>query len=95
MAKSEEANMNEYNDPRQEQNDDEIMIHCPEDCGKKTFCHKGEPLPEDKTECYTQSIICPICGLMKYYMVNGHAKEIPHPKSTEQYWKGKVCICPT
>jgi hypothetical protein len=70
-----------------------MLEHCPEDCGRKTFCFKGLPLPYDKTGCYTQSVICPNCGLMKFYIVNGHAKNIPHPKSTEQYWKGKVCIC--
>ena len=74
-----------------------MLAHCPKDCGLKTFCHKGEPLPEDKTECYTKSILCSKCGLPKEYIVSWNSKikhvRIPHPKSTEQYWKGKVCTC--
>jgi hypothetical protein len=74
-----------------------MLKHCPEDCGKKTFCYKGEPLPEDKTICYCKEILCPECGLPRDYKVITKNVEadvrIPTPKSTEQYWKGKVCIC--
>lgn len=72
-----------------------VLEHCPDNCAKKTFCHKGEPLPEDKISCYTIAYKCLICKLPKSYI---NEKEvfvrIPHPKNTEQYWKGKVCSCP-
>jgi hypothetical protein len=96
MVKSEEANMYEQLDKMVEQNDeDDFLQFCPEDCGKKTFCHKGEPLPYNKKECYTYGIPCPKCGLPKWYVDDyGNCERIPHPKSTEQYWKDKVCVCP-
>jgi hypothetical protein len=72
-----------------------MILICPCDCGKRTFCHKGEPLPYDKSICYSTAINCIHCHLPKWYMKDGHGKLIPHPKSTEQYWKGKVCICQT
>jgi hypothetical protein len=69
------------------------MYHCPDDCGKKTFCFRGQPLPEDKTVCYTTSIYCDECGKAKFIMKDNHKVRIPHPKSTQQYWKGEVCEC--
>jgi hypothetical protein len=74
-----------------------MLTHCPNDCGKKTFCHVGEPLPEDKTNCYSKAIVCDRCGLPKYYhVITKHVEadvRIPHPKDTMQYWRWKVCIC--
>jgi hypothetical protein len=71
-----------------------MMPHCPKDCAKKTFCHKGEPLPQDKSKCYVKEIVCIYCGLPRYYVEHRKTLRIPTPKDTEQYWKGKACTCP-
>lgn len=73
-----------------------IMItlkYCPKDCGKATFCHKGEPLPEDKTVCYSLAFFCGNCGLPSHYWEGGKLRKIPTPKRTEQFWRGRVCQC--
>jgi hypothetical protein len=68
---------------------------CPTYCGKSTFCHKGEPLPNNKATCYAQQIICPKCNKPQSFINDdGLIQRIPTPKSTRQYWQGRVCECP-
>ena len=71
-----------------------MLDYCPEDCGKKTFCHPGQPLPYDKSVCYSEAVCCDDCGLPKFFKTrNGLLLQIPTSKETEQYWRGKVCHC--